>query len=152
MMAGPPVKLIRPEPGWLKIARGEMGEAEVPGPESNPRIAEYLGTVGMAGDDEIAWCSAFVNWVITMDGREGTNKPNARSWMNWGRMVNLDDVLPGDVCIFSRGNSWQGHVAFYMAHDDTAVRVLGGNQSNAVCLATYLRNRLIGIRRPAEAT
>lgn len=137
-------------PTWLDIAMGELGQAEYPGPEANPRIVEYLKTVFQPGDDEIAWCSAFVNWCMIKAGLQGTGLPNARSWLNWG--MKIKEPMVGCVTVFKRGSSsWQGHVAFYLDQSSEGlIHVLGGNQGNRVSMAQYLSANLLGFRWPGN--
>jgi uncharacterized protein (TIGR02594 family) len=120
----------------------------VPGQGSNPRIDEYLKTVGMAPDDEISWCSAFVNWCIEQAELKGTGKANARSWLDWGEPC---EPQRGAVCVLWREDpkGWKGHVGFYMKHDAKKVQLLGGNQGNSVCNATYPIERVLGYRWPS---
>ena len=40
-----------------------------------------------------------------------------------------------------------GHVGLYAGHSDGKIKILGGNQNNAVTIAEYPANRLLGIRR-----
>jgi uncharacterized protein (TIGR02594 family) len=112
----------------------------------NPRINEYLRTVGLS-DDETPWCSAFVNWCVQQAGLTGTNRGNARSWLHWGGPI--VDCRLGAVAVFRRGtNPAKGHVAFYAGDQGSEVLVLGGNQGNAVCVRGYARGRLLGFRWP----
>lgn len=134
----------------MQIACRELGIAEIPGPQANARISEYLRGVGADPSDETPWCAAFANWVLSQAGIKGTGKPNARSFLHLGESVELADVKPGDIVVFWRGDpkGWTGHVAFFWAHrDDDTIEVLGGNQSNAVSIAAYPVRRILGIRR-----
>ena len=141
------------EPAWLAAARGELGVREVPGEGNNPRVLQYLSTVLKTRlprflRDETAWCSAFVNWCMLKAAVLGTDKPNARSWLAWGR--GLADPRYGAVCVLKRGVlPWQGHVGFVVAWDAQSVVLLGGNQSNRVCRMRYPRARVLGYRWPA---
>lgn len=142
--------MMMDEPKHLLIAEAELGIAEIPGPTANERIAEYLRGVGADPSDETPWCAAFANWVLKQAGIEGTGKPNARSFLDIGEPVELADVKPGDIVIFWRGDprGWTGHVAFFWAFRDVdTIEVLGGNQQNAVSIATYPTRRILGIRR-----
>jgi len=133
-----------------EVAADELGVKEIAGKENNPRIIEYHKATSLkASADEIAWCASFINWCCLQVGVKGTNSAAARSFLNWGKKIELSEAVTGDVVIFKRGNSeWQGHVALYVGHDHTSVRVLGGNQSNAVTVTTYPRVKVLGIRRP----
>jgi len=135
-----------------EVARTERGVHETPGPQCTARIGEYLATVGLSPDDQTAWCSAFVNWCCQQVGVAGSGKPNARSWLTWGEHVDLDDAQPGDVCVLWRGerHGWQGHVGFYVSHGAGLVTLLGGNQHDRVCEASYDLARLLDIRRIPE--
>lgn len=98
------------------------------------------------------WCSAFVNAVLGAQGIEGTGKLNARSFLSFG--VPTDAPRPGDIVVLSRGNSsWQGHVGFFQGFDSNGnIRVFGGNQSNAVNVSSYPKERLLGYRRAGQVS
>ena len=51
------------------IAKTQTGISEMPGPNSNKKIIEYACTTTLkAIEDEISWCSAFVNWCYLIAG------------------------------------------------------------------------------------
>lgn len=136
------------EPVWLRVARQELGVKEVAGNGSNPRVIEYLSTTTLpksyATNDETPWCSAFVNWCMIKAGAKGTNSAAARSWLAWGRPI--DVPVPGCVAVLSREGG--GHVAFYVRHQVADLWLLGGNQANMVCERAYPPGRLLGFRMP----
>ena len=105
-------------PKWLQIAREELGQAEIPGPKSNPRIVEYLKSTDLGPpddqQDETPWCSAFVNWCIKQAGLKGTNSAAAASWRHWG--VELEDGRLGCVVVMTRPGG--NHVGFYEGEND----------------------------------
>ena len=150
MQEPPPPRGLEGYPAYYLTARGELGVREIPGPQANARIQEYLRSTTlpdeMAGSDETPWCSAFVNWCVTRVGLEGTNKANARSWMEWG--FPLEHPRPGCVVVFWRDSreSRKGHVGFFESMDGGNVMVLGGNQANSVSVRPYPRSRLLGWR------
>ncbi len=106
---------------------------------------------GLEASDEIPWCSAFVNAVAWLMDLPRTDSATARSWLKVGTPVSLDQAICGfDVVILERGNDGvSGHVGFYMSHTDTKVRILGGNQGNAVTEQDFDRFRVLGVRRLA---
>lgn len=126
------------------------GEREFPGARSNRIIDMMLRSVGMPARDSIAWCSAFVNHVATEVGAEHTDKALARSWLGVGTHILPQDVVPGIIVVLRRGTSrWQGHVGFVarLDHRRRRVYVLGGNQSNRVCIKTYSTSRVLDYRQ-----
>lgn len=139
----------REEFPWMSLAVSEIGQREVPGAGSNPRVVEYLKStdldVAAAGKDSTFWCSAFVNWCVEKAGYAGSNSAWARSWLNWGKSV----ARPrrGCISVFRRGSG--GHVAFYVGTQGQDYRVLGGNQGDAVCMAGYPKAHLLGFRVPS---
>lgn len=139
------------EPRWLTIARGELGQHELAGPASNPRIVLYLRSAGMFPNDEAPWCSAFVNWCVEQAGLPGTDRGAARSWLSWG--VPLEQPQLGAIAVLWRDapNSPHGHVAFYVGGDANTITLLGGNQGNAVSIRQYPRARVLAYRWPASA-
>ena len=134
----------------FSVAEGYLGVTEYPAAKHNPQILKFYADSGNSWvqDDETPWCAAFVGSVLAQCGIQGTNKLNARSYLDWGRPVDLDKAQKGDVVVFWRGSKdgWQGHVAFYSHQDEEHIYVLGGNQGNKVSLAPYKKDRLLGIR------
>ncbi len=133
----------------VKLALSQYGIKEIPGSVDNPQIVKYFSEIGHSWvkDDETAWCSAFVNWVAKQSGHEYTAKLNARSWLNAGIEVSTPQI--GDIAVFWRKgrHSAYGHVAIYINEDSNNVYVLGGNQSNQVCIQAYPKSRLLQYRR-----
>ena len=135
------------EPSWLTIANLELGTEEVPGPDDNPRIVEYHESCDdTVSDDEVAWCSSFVNWCMEKAGHTGTRSRSARSWLKWG--VPLNEALYGCVVVLWRSSpdSWKGHVGFWLGEDEDYVIMLGGNQGNEVSVRRYRKDRILGYR------
>jgi uncharacterized protein (TIGR02594 family) len=134
---------------WMQYALEEYGQRERRGTRSNSRIDAYLRSVGQAADDEIAWCSAFVNWCMEQANIMGTGRSNARSWLDWGgSCVGVPGY--GVVTILTRGsrNGWRGHVGFYVGREGANLLLLGGNQDNSVSIKEYAASRLLGYRLP----
>ena len=132
------------------IAQKELGVAEVPGDNSNPRIIEYdKHTTLKATSDEVAWCAAFANFVADTAGYPGTHEANARSFLSWG--VSIDKPILGCVVVLKRGSDpSQGHVTF-CDHPDISngiIRCLGGNQGNQVKISRFPISDVLGYRSP----
>lgn len=137
------------------IAQSEIGTKEYSGSADNPDVVKYLKSVdtlprSLQAQDETAWCAAFVNWCLEKAGKQGTEKANARSYLNYGSRVNASQVKQGDIVVFWRGDpkGWQGHVGFVDRVTDNYVYCLGGNQSDAVNVTRYPKSRVLGYRRP----
>lgn len=150
----------RPEdPPHLKVAFSKLGLKEVPGTDDNPLIVGMFARIGRADilDDETSWCAGFVGWCLVEAGIPSSALPPkagrllARSYLAFGRR--LDAPLRGAIVVFARGNSsWQGHVAFFLRFVPIDGRryaeVIGGNQSDAVTIARYPADRVLGFRWP----
>lgn len=145
------------------LAERFIGTAEVSGHVDNPQVMAWLtADATWPQNDEVAWCSGFVNWVCKIFRVPRSKSLRARSWLGVGTPVELEDAKQGwDVCIFKRGGKNQpgpdvltapGHVAFFSAYKPGSawVYVLGGNQRNEVSVARYRVNNLLGIRRLKE--
>jgi len=141
---------IKSIPAWMPVAFDELGVKEVPGDGDNPRIVEYhQATTLKATDDEVPWCSAFVNWVMRESGYTYTKSAAARSWLTWGDEIELP--MYGAVTVLRRGsNPAQGHVGFFVDQPEAGViRLLGGNQSDSVNITVFPASRVIGYRWPS---
>lgn len=133
-------------PPWLEVARREIGIREFPGADQNPRIVEYhKATTLRATEDEVPWCSSFVNWCMQQSGQQGTGSASARSWLAWGERI--EQPRTGCVAVFRRGQDpTMGHVAFFLRDRGAFLEVLGGNQSNQVKVSSYPSERLLDFR------
>jgi uncharacterized protein (TIGR02594 family) len=101
------------------------------------------------------WCATFVNAVLFGTGVEGTRKPNARSFLDFGTPTK--DPKAGDIVVFRRtgkddpNGNWMGHVGFvvdrYKEKGVWKVKVLGGNQADSVKYSVFTEDDLLGYRR-----
>ena len=131
------------------IALQEYNTLEFKGAKHNPEVVKYSKEFGGNGTDEMAWCSAFMNWCAKEAGLERTNKLNARSWLSVGTPIDEDELQMGDVVILWREsrNSWKGHVGLFMRKTNKHLYLLGGNQNNRVKISKYGKYRVLGYRR-----
>jgi uncharacterized protein (TIGR02594 family) len=145
------------------LAQRFVGVSEITGDKDNPLIVWWSQLSNPSTeDDETPWCSAFLNgmcWIMRLT-RSKSNA--ARSWLNVGRVINLEDARPGwDVVILDRPpNPASGHVGLFaglekkVIHHDwgqeilpSKVHLLAGNQGDAVSVAAFPQSRIIGVRR-----
>ncbi len=135
------------QPPWLDYAWALLGERERSGALDNPAIVALYRDAGAPGiaHDETAWCAAFVGACLARAGLVPTRSLMARSYLAWG--TPLDEGRPGAVAVFSRGaDPALGHVGFLIGECKGGLVVLGGNQGDAVSVATFPRTRLLGFR------
>jgi uncharacterized protein (TIGR02594 family) len=147
-----------------------VGEvAELPGGKHSPFIQWCHECCGLGFDqpDETPWCSSFVNRMAWMLRLPRSKSAAARSWLAIGTPVQLTAARVGDVVILKRGDGGQpgpevtsgapGHVGLFAGFEGLsavkpgqpakAVRVLGGNQSDSVTIASFPVARVLGVRR-----
>lgn len=132
-----------------EIALSQIGIKEIVGKEHNPEVLKYFQEIGhdWVKNDEMAWCSAFVNWVCMKANKEFTGKLNARSWLTIGSGVT--EPQTGDIVVLWRSSpqSWKGHVGIFCRQTDNYIYILGGNQANSVCVKAYQKRQLLEYRR-----
>lgn len=139
-------------PRTIQEAMRLYGTAEVVGKGSNKTIIGWRDELNLAGvkidgysDDDIPWCGLFAAIVAHRAGKPVVKDPLwARNWAKFGKKSPAPGL--GDVLVFGRNGG--GHVGFYVAEDASAFHVLGGNQSNKVCVTRIAKNRLLACRRP----
>ena len=137
----------RPQFSWYSIAWKELGTKEFVGIADNPRVVEYHSTTTLrATDDEVPWCSSFVNWCMSKAGYTPTRSAAARSWLRWGQEI----VEPVEGCIAVLTRTGGGHVGFVVRVEPGLVHLLGGNQDDAVNVKVYPASRVISYRMPAS--
>lgn len=138
-------------PSWLALASHEQGTHEGVGKANNPKVVAYFKDAGFAGvkDDATAWCAAFVGAMLDRSGHKPSGSLAARSYEAWG--IGLKEPVLGCVATKRRGNSaWQGHVFFVVGADKDHVYGLGGNQSDAVNVASFKRSEVTAFRWPSD--
>jgi uncharacterized protein (TIGR02594 family) len=137
------------QPLWLTQGWIELGQRERAGAAHNTRILALYRNAGHAevGNDEVAWCAAFVGAPLERAEIASTRSPLARSYLKWGEELEAGRL--GAVAVLERGSDpAQGHVGFLIGETGDEIILLGGNQSDAVTVAAFPKGRLIGLRWP----
>jgi len=142
------------EPAWVQWLRARIGVAEFKGEPDNPQIVEMFRLAGCEGQaftqDETPWCAGAVGAALQSVGIRGTHSAMARSYERWvGGMV-LGAPVYGAVTVLDRAvpHPSQGHVGFLVGRSTESVAILGGNQNDAVSIATFPRKRVRGFYWP----
>lgn len=143
---------------WLEIAWREInsGVAEVPGPESHPRIIEYFRVMGHPHitSDATAWCAAATGYCLHQAGVDLSALPKglelrARSYLRLGTPI--DQPRVGAIAVLSRdvsGDPGAGHVGIIAGVTATHIMLASGNQANAFNVTAFPRGRVVGYRWP----
>ncbi len=139
---------------WFEEAKHLMGTKEVLGDKDNPVIMDWAKNLDIhyAGDD-VPWCGLFVAHCVGATLQQEVlpgNPLGARRWENFGTAT---DPRFGAIMVFWRESlaSGKGHVGFYAGEDDDAYQILGGNQSDQVCLMWLSKDRFRCARWPKTA-
>jgi uncharacterized protein (TIGR02594 family) len=139
-----------PGPKMIVEALKLFGTMEAAGSANNPTIVAWAKEVGgevadVYKADSIPWCGLFMAVVAMRAGKEPPKHPLwALSWSAFG--ANAPAPALGDVLVFTRSSG--GHVGLYVGEDASAYHVLGGNQSDRVCITRIAKARLYAARRP----
>lgn len=145
------------------LAQRFVGLKEVAGHASHPGILAMLQLdQPWPADDEVSWCSAFVNYIAWLLRLPRSKSLAARSWLAVGAPIGLMEARAAfDVVVLSRGEPPQpgkeilaapGHVGFYAGSETIGqVSLLAGNQGDAVNVASFPVTRVLGIRRLLSA-
>jgi uncharacterized protein (TIGR02594 family) len=139
-----------PGPKMIVEALKLFGTMEKPGSANNPTIVAWAREVGgevadVYKADSIPWCGLFMAVVAKRAGKEPPKHPLwALSWSAFGAKTDMPAL--GDVLVFTRSGG--GHVGLYVGEDASAYHVLGGNQSDSVCITRIAKARLYAARRP----
>lgn len=139
------------------LAERFIGIEEVGGSLDNPQIMAMLKLdQDWPDSDEVPWCSGFVNYVCWLARLPRSKDLRARSWLNVGRGIALDDAEVGDIVVLKRGRGDQpgpdvinapGHVGFFAGISGEFIEILGGNQRDTVSVGRYPRSKLLSVRR-----
>lgn len=142
-------------PRMITEALKLYGTIETPGKANNATIIAWAKEVGGKVEtvykaDEIPWCGLFIAVVAKRAAKGVVKDPLwALNWGTFGKSV--EAPMLGDVLVFVRKTSegkTAGHVGLYVGEDSTCYHVLGGNQSDKVCITRIEKKRLYASRRP----
>jgi uncharacterized protein (TIGR02594 family) len=145
-------------PRCIQEALKLHGVAEVVGKGSNATIIGWRDELNLAGakisgysDDDIPWCGLFAA-IVVLRARSAAEVAKDPLWaLNWAKFgVKSPQAGLGDILAFQRNGG--GHVGFYVAEDESCYHVLGGNQSNKVCITRVEKARCKAARRPLYHT
>ena len=142
----------------IKAARPFIGQREVPGPGVNAWINDlwlrlpggrwFWSEYGQ-DDSKLPWCGAFMARVCQDAGLSFPKRySSALAWAEWGEFRNYPEQ--GCVAVLTRDGGG-GHVAIVtgISSDGRAVRLLGGNQGDAVRESWFPTQRVKYWRAPA---
>ena len=137
-------------PQILVQAKMLLGTKEIVGTINSDVImgwAKDLGLEKIYTSDEIAWCGLFIAEVCRRAGLETNLTPKQSLWaLNWSKFGTKQSIaMLGDILTFKRNGG--GHVGIYVGEDEKCYHILGGNQSNMVCVTRIEKSRLNSIRR-----
>lgn len=126
-----------------------IGTKEIKGTVSNPDIVEFASFTSLkATSDEVPWCSSFANFIVATCGDKGTGSAAAKSWLNWGRV--LDAPEAGCIVVLDRkdaNNPNAAHVTFFVCEDGPDhIQCIGGNQQDMVKQSRYAKKGVLGYR------
>lgn len=141
------------QPAWLELARNEIGTKEIKDGQFNPKILEYLKTVGKGEGDESVWGGAFVAWVLkksdqSIEGLTG----KAKSFVNAPSMQKIERLSYGAIVVLNRGSDPNnGFVGFYTGSQGGRLLLLGSDTPDRVIIGGYSMSRVHSILWPANA-
>ncbi|MGE8514024.1 MAG: TIGR02594 family protein, partial [Chryseobacterium culicis] len=96
---------------------------------------------GTENETTIAWCAAFVNWIMKHYGYEGVTTDKgydavrALRWATWAEGKDLKKPVYGAIAVKTRTGG--GHVGFVAGKKGNKVVILGGNQSQKLYCVAY---------------
>jgi uncharacterized protein (TIGR02594 family) len=134
-------------PDWYQYAERLVGTAEaLPNGRANPAVKDMFGAVDYyppATTDcrKVPWCAAFANDCFKNVDVPGTRSAAASSFAERPRLFGkIDDPVLGCVVVLTH------HVGFYAGPGKrpNTIRILGGNQGDAVCFADFKTRDVIG--------
>lgn len=135
------------------------GILEISGPSSHPQIlawikrTEQLYPTDLTIDDsKYAWCGVLVGNMVLDERATNPKMPappkyfqGAARWKTWGTQIPFKAAQRGDVVVLLRPGGY--HVALVSGLTRDGLKVIGGNQSDALTIAEYPWRKVVAIRR-----
>ena len=144
----------------LAAMQSYRGLCEVEGEGNNKKLISLAKKAGFSWytNDDVPWCAVMMNIALMIAGVPGTKSASAKSFLKWGRPVNLKEARENVgqvIAIFHRGDSSRdsaGHVTVVesISTDGKMIVGIGGNQSDCVKSSKMRIDtwRFIGFRIP----
>ena len=137
-------------PKMLIEALKLLGVVEGVNEANNPVILGWAKEVG--GEiaayykaDATPWCGLFMSIIAKRSGKDLVKAPlRALSWVAFGDLVK--EPMLGDVMVFALTKG--SHVGLYVGEDAKSYHILGGNQSDKVCITRFDKKSLYAAQRP----
>lgn len=147
---------------WLSTMRAITGNAEIPGDKDSPFVLGMAAEIGRRfpdlaaycreyTHDAIPWCGLTIAYVMATNGILPVTKMDGAQygflWADDWRYFGVE-VKPqlGAVMVFTRNGG--GHVSLYEGEDGDNFLIRGGNQSDAINVISYPKDRLTTARWP----
>lgn len=136
------------EPKWLIEARKEIGVSEhtIAGSQAVDQMwidSKLRGLVGTAKD--VPWCAGYANAMLERAGIRSPRSDSSQSYLTFG--IKLNEPKYGCICVGKRTGG--GHVGFVVGMDKSGnPLLLGGNQSDAVNIKAFPKERVLSYRWP----
>ena len=128
---------------YLESVTNQIGRHQYSYIQSDDKEA----VIGNKTGDEIGWCAAFVNWCLEQAGIVGRDHIAPKHWnpenrkpdKQWAEAIVLprDFIVPGAVTLIKPASRNRHHIAFLLHSSGGKIHLLGGNQSDMVCVAPY---------------
>jgi len=133
----------------LQLALREYGTHGILGAKHNNKIIDYFKIAGhpQIKSDEVAWCAAFLSYILNTATGSKFNYLAARQFLNIGKETKKPEL--GDIVVFWRDDpkSWKGHVGIYISENEKEIFCLGGNQKNTVDISKFLKSNVLQFRK-----
>jgi uncharacterized protein (TIGR02594 family) len=116
-------------PNYYVTALSELGQREIEGTKSNPRVLEYQTATGYnAKQDDVPWCGSFVAWCMKQNNIPYRFQTSAAAadWAKFGKA--LKKPVVGAIIVFPH------HVGFFAGWINEKVgsfKLLSGNSGGA---------------------
>lgn len=133
-------------PRWVEIAEKDIGQKETIGANDSPWIRRMLANLGAKWLLGQPWCGgAMAAWMTACDIAPPKAWYRAIAWSTWGSPLSWP--IQGCIVIFSRKGG--GHVGLVVGETpDDNLLVLGGNQSDAIRISAFSKDRVVAYRWP----
>lgn len=133
-------------PPWMAEMHRRMGLHEI---THKAKLIEFLKIGKFLGDpSKLPWCGDMVESCIAKVLPAEVLPANpfwAQAWTTFG--INAQSPLVGSIGVI-RWSASSGHVGFVAGVEGSKIVLLGGNQSNAITLASFPREKFIAFRWP----